>query len=111
MKILKSTNGCSKVPGFDYLCKARGACRDCEVGGGSPWVENWRFVTLIFMELRCRYVEVHMEQGPILEAEGLPLGVVTGIAGQTRQIVMISGTQVPPPFPSQYSPRVTATNH
>ena len=35
-----------------------------------------------------------MEQGPILEAGGLPLGLVTGIAGQTRQIVMISGTQV-----------------
>jgi allantoate deiminase len=27
---------------------------------------------------------VHMEQGPVLEAEGLPLGVVTAIAGQTR---------------------------
>ena len=42
----------------------------------------------------CRYVEVHMEQGPILEAGGEPLGVVAGIAGQTRLFVMLHGTQV-----------------
>ena len=30
------------------------------------------------------YVEVHIEQGPVLEAKGLPLGVVSAIAGQTR---------------------------
>ncbi|XP_021737202.1 allantoate deiminase 2-like isoform X3 [Chenopodium quinoa] len=30
------------------------------------------------------YVEVHIEQGPVLEAAGIPLGVVKGIAGQTR---------------------------
>jgi allantoate deiminase len=30
------------------------------------------------------YVEVHIEQGPVLEAKRLPVGVVTAIAGQTR---------------------------
>lgn len=30
------------------------------------------------------YVEVHIEQGPVLESEKLSVGVVTGIAGQTR---------------------------
>ncbi|KAF9609075.1 hypothetical protein IFM89_012515 [Coptis chinensis] len=30
------------------------------------------------------YIEVHIEQGPVLESLGLPLGVVNGIAGQTR---------------------------
>src|SRR5579872_1804926 len=30
------------------------------------------------------YCEVHIEQGPVLERENLPLGVVTGIQGQTR---------------------------
>src|ERR1700760_2775777 len=30
------------------------------------------------------YVELHIEQGPVLEAEGLPVGVVTAIAGATR---------------------------
>jgi allantoate deiminase len=30
------------------------------------------------------YLEVHMEQGPVLENEGLAVGVVTGVAGQLR---------------------------
>ncbi|HEX4951935.1 MAG TPA: allantoate amidohydrolase [Thermoanaerobaculia bacterium] len=30
------------------------------------------------------YLEVHIEQGPVLETEGLALGVVSAIAGQTR---------------------------
>jgi allantoate deiminase len=37
------------------------------------------------------YVEVHIEQGPVLEAENLPLGVVTGIVGQSRLRVMVLG--------------------
>jgi allantoate deiminase len=37
------------------------------------------------------YVEVHIEQGPVLEAEDLPVGVVTGIAGQTRGEVVFTG--------------------
>jgi allantoate deiminase len=37
------------------------------------------------------YVEVHIEQGPTLEAEGLPLGVVTGIAGQSRSRIRLTG--------------------
>ncbi len=30
------------------------------------------------------FIEIHIEQGPVLEAEGFPLAVVEGIAGQTR---------------------------
>ena len=30
------------------------------------------------------YVEFHIEQGPILESLGIPIGIVEGIAGQTR---------------------------
>jgi allantoate deiminase len=37
------------------------------------------------------YVEVHIEQGPLLEAEREPLGVVTGIVGQSRFRVMVAG--------------------
>jgi allantoate deiminase len=37
------------------------------------------------------YVEVHIEQGPILERDGLPVGVVTAIAGQTRASVTLRG--------------------
>jgi allantoate deiminase len=37
------------------------------------------------------FLEVHIEQGPVLEAEGLPLGVVTAINGATRFDVSVSG--------------------
>lgn len=37
------------------------------------------------------YVEVHIEQGPVLEAENLPVGVVSAISGQTRAQVTLQG--------------------
>ena len=37
------------------------------------------------------YLEAHIEQGPVLEAEGLALGVVTGIAAQLRLEVTVNG--------------------
>jgi allantoate deiminase len=37
------------------------------------------------------YVEVHIEQGPVLEARGLAAGVVPAIAGQTRARVSFRG--------------------
>ena len=30
------------------------------------------------------YYELHIEQGPVLEHEGLPVGIVTGIRGNVR---------------------------
>ncbi|XP_050234379.1 allantoate deiminase 2 isoform X2 [Mercurialis annua] len=39
------------------------------------------------------YIEVHIEQGPVLEWVGYPLGVVKGIAGQTRLKVTVKGSQ------------------
>nr|QEE59984.1 peptidase M20/M25/M40 family protein [Betula platyphylla] len=39
------------------------------------------------------YVEVHIEQGPVLERLGFPVGVVKGIAGQTRLKVTVRGSQ------------------
>jgi allantoate deiminase len=37
------------------------------------------------------YVELHIEQGPVLEAQILPVGVVTAIAGATRLAASITG--------------------
>jgi N-carbamoyl-L-amino-acid hydrolase len=37
------------------------------------------------------YVEVHIEQGPVLLERGLPLGVVTAIAGSSRYLVELTG--------------------
>ncbi|MFA6116160.1 MAG: allantoate amidohydrolase [Sphingomonas sp.] len=38
------------------------------------------------------YLEAHIEQGPALEADGLAVGVVTGIASQLRYSVVVEGT-------------------
>lgn len=38
------------------------------------------------------YVELHIEQGPVLEAEDLPLGIVTAINGAARYNVTVRGT-------------------
>ena len=38
------------------------------------------------------YLEPHIEQGPVLESENLPLSIVTAIAGQTRAAVRFVGS-------------------
>jgi allantoate deiminase len=38
------------------------------------------------------YVELHIEQGPVLQAEDLPVGVVTAINGASRFTIEVSGT-------------------
>ena len=42
-------------------------------------------------ELPDRFLELHIEQGPVLERLGEPLGVVTAIAGQARGTVTFEG--------------------
>jgi allantoate deiminase len=37
------------------------------------------------------YLELHIEQGPVLESEGLAVGAVTAIAGATRLVVTVTG--------------------
>src|SRR5246127_5242757 len=37
------------------------------------------------------YLELHIEQGPVLEANNLPVGVVTAISGATRLAVRLTG--------------------
>ena len=36
-------------------------------------------------------VELHIEQGPVLDAESIPIGVVTAVTGQQRGTVVITG--------------------
>jgi allantoate deiminase len=38
------------------------------------------------------YVEPHIEQGPVLEAAGHPLGIVTAITGGTKLAITLTGT-------------------
>jgi len=42
-------------------------------------------------ELPDAFLEVHIEQGPVLERLGEPLGVVTAIAGQARAAITFEG--------------------
>src|SRR5712664_863850 len=37
------------------------------------------------------YLELHIEQGPVLESQGLPVGVVTAISGATRLAASLTG--------------------
>jgi N-carbamoyl-L-amino-acid hydrolase len=37
------------------------------------------------------FVELHVEQGPVLQHSGCQIGVVTGIVGQQRQIITVTG--------------------
>ena len=47
----------------------------------------------LYAPVFARYVEVHMEQGPVLDELGVPLAPVSAIAGQTRLAVAIAGSQ------------------
>jgi allantoate deiminase len=38
------------------------------------------------------YFEIHIEQGPVLENLGLPLGIVDAVAGQSRLEIVFKGT-------------------
>ncbi|HEY8441879.1 MAG TPA: allantoate amidohydrolase [Xanthobacteraceae bacterium] len=40
----------------------------------------------------CAYIEVHIEQGPVLLQSNLPVGIVTAIAGNSRFGVVVDGT-------------------
>ncbi len=56
--------------------------------GGDPGriaVDRWSGGDLL------GYIEVHIEQGPVLEARGLPVSVVSAIAGQSRYQVTFIG--------------------
>jgi beta-ureidopropionase / N-carbamoyl-L-amino-acid hydrolase len=38
------------------------------------------------------YLEVHIEQGPVLLGHGVPIGVVTAIAGNVRYLITLNGS-------------------
>ncbi|WP_311408488.1 M20 family metallo-hydrolase [Liquorilactobacillus uvarum] len=39
----------------------------------------------------AKYIELHIEQGPVLEKERIPIGIVTGITGQIRVLIQTHG--------------------
>ena len=69
----------------DDGCSMREAMEACGLDAGQlPQAAYQRNAVLGF-------VEVHIEQGPVLLSEQLPLGVVTAIAGATRFMVEAEG--------------------
>lgn len=54
--------------------------------GGDP-----NRVTTLRADHVAAFVEAHIEQGPVLEADGLPLGIVSAINGATRLEVGLDG--------------------
>jgi allantoate deiminase len=56
-------------------------------GGDANW---WRACARGKREIAA-YLELHIEQGPVLEANGLALGAVTGINGSVRSTVAVTG--------------------
>jgi allantoate deiminase len=45
-----------------------------------------------FSQTIIGYLEVHIEQGPVLQERELPIGIVTAISGQTRSRLVFRGT-------------------
>ncbi len=58
--------------------------------GGNPDVDVLRTANWSPSDL-LGYCEVHIEQGPVLEAQDLPVGVVSAICGHTRCILTFEG--------------------
>ena len=51
--------------------------------GGDPYAVAARTKTFEPTDLRC-FLELHIEQGPLLDRDGLPVGIGTGIPGNFR---------------------------
>lgn len=68
-----------------------------EMDGLDAALADWGLDRASFLQARrdpadlVGYIEAHIEQGPALEAAGLALGVVTGIAAQKRYAVRMVG--------------------
>lgn len=58
--------------------------------GGDPHVVGSGKVLLDPKDVHA-FLELHIEQGPVLEAEKIPIGIVTGIRGNVRQNVECRG--------------------
>ncbi|MEM8502329.1 MAG: Zn-dependent hydrolase [Cyanobacteria bacterium P01_D01_bin.1] len=73
----------------DYRSAAGEPIEHCLARVGGRW-ENRAQAKLSPSDIAA-FVEVHVEQGPVLEAEQKQIGVVTGIVGQRRYILTVEG--------------------
>ncbi|MGB3788279.1 MAG: Zn-dependent hydrolase [Phormidesmis sp.] len=73
----------------DYRGAAGEPIEHCLARVGGRW-DNRAAAKLSPSDIAA-FVEVHVEQGPVLEAEEKQIGVVTGIVGQRRYILTVEG--------------------
>ena len=62
--------------------------RPCETSAWTPPAFRRHAGTISIV-----FIELHIEQGPILEQAGLPVAIVTGITGVRHYLVTLTGTQ------------------
>jgi len=65
--------------------------REAMCAAGLPGTEDAIAGAAIDSSRLLGYIEVHIEQGPVLLERGLPVGVVTSIAGNVRQRIAVAG--------------------
>ena len=74
---------------------AHGAAKDCPSSGTGEASEAAHMEAIAAERMDAGavlgFVEVHIEQGPVLLHEGLPVGVVSGIAGSLRSLLTVTG--------------------
>jgi beta-ureidopropionase / N-carbamoyl-L-amino-acid hydrolase len=70
---------------------AAASFHDEEGVGGHGFEGSEHFLASPAMESVVGYLELHIEQGPRLEAEGLDLGVVDAVVGIDRHLAVIRG--------------------
>ena len=65
--------------------------REAMCAAGLPGTEEAIAACAVDPRRLIGYIEVHIEQGPLLLDRGVPLGVVTSIAGNVRQRATVTG--------------------
>ncbi len=66
--------------------------REAMIAAGLPGTEEAIGGCAVDPARLLGFVEVHIEQGPVLLERGLPLGTVTSIAGSVRRRIAVAGT-------------------
>lgn len=85
----KAISGNLSENAADYRSATGEPIEHCLARVGGRW-ENRAQAKLSPADIAA-FVEVHVEQGPVLEAEHKQIGIVTGIVGQRRYVLTIEG--------------------
>jgi len=85
----KAMSGTASLSEERYHQENRLPIQDCLAGIGGSW-EDLATAKRSHADVAA-YVELHVEQGGVLEAIGKEIGVVEGVVGQQRHLIRITG--------------------